>query len=73
MNKLNISLGERVSRKIYRRASRDAKDDRGASSGLVQNNLGDGDFFVGAEDGTHSFTNFPERGVGFHSIKDERH
>src|SRR5882762_7349740 len=35
--------------------------------------LGDGDFFVGAEDGAHGFADFAEGGVGFHGIVDVRH
>src|SRR5216683_5917519 len=35
--------------------------------------LGDGDFFVGAEDFAHGVADFTERGVGFYGVEDVRH
>src|SRR5216683_775535 len=49
---------------IYHRGHREHREEE---------ELGDGDFFVGAEDFAHGVADFTERGVGFYGVEDVRH
>src|SRR5882672_8233413 len=44
-----------------------------AHNRFAEQGLGDGDFFVGAEDGAHGFADFAEGGVGFYGVVDAGH
>ena len=57
---------ERENQKITQRR-------RGREGAQRIGNLGDGDFFVGAEDEAHGVADFAERGVGLYGLVDEGH
>src|SRR5690242_10755257 len=72
----STSEGKCMKRKItteLAEASRDNGGIQSKSETTESERLGDGDFFVGAEDGAHGFADFAEGGVGFYGVVDERH
>jgi hypothetical protein len=56
-----------------RRERKGARRHLGEAVKVAKAELGDGDFFVGAEGVAHGVADFAEGGVGFYGVEDEGH
>ena len=73
MGEADEGVEERGGGKRRKEKKREAEDLELKTENLGLNTLGDGDFFVGAEDEAEGFADFAQGGVGFYGVVDEGH